>query len=957
MAYDKYGFKIEVKRHKPGDNEVHQHHLYLYKDDNDALYVALKDKNNRLRQIPLAKKLQALTPEYPTLAKDLLNVIEDPRNKLQKKHIKGLLRITADLGYTGIYENFRNGFVKLQEFLLTIKTEEEFTNAMNGMDIQAYDITHSINVLPMPDVVNEEERKPIERLNKTYTKNAQQASWNIATISLLSTNENLGREPITYLLNPFNNAKKALLKASNKYLSAIAQPHIINDDTYKLGLAYREFLMEMVDDPALKALRDFAEQYGEDVGPPPQTCLKILETKLATYKAHTVDGIEETRQLLASRDQRIKDWTARKEAIVARLNEDAIPADDSLEAIGLAIKAKQALIDEINATIDAFENLSLPLCTSAYTQHLAIRPAPDADADDYSAWRVKGVLIWRNMFHGNTVFLECATVWSPTDPVKLDVKKLAKLAPHSPRAWIRYQNCLYFANKEDNTLTLLTNHPDRIKEFDELLQELPRQAGDEKSQYVLIKDSALLRQLTTITKQSFVVDENQSEALTPFFADARVNCTALKEHALRLEQELVKLQAQHADLMERQEEADAEKVSDDGLDNLTDEDIEPLEEPGQIKVGFMRRVYRQTRASINPTGVHAMLLELETKQAAIAVSVAEMKKILTASKTQDNPLMYLKAHQALYEGINRSLVEQRSKYQAFIELLTQQPEEVQQELTARIATWLNEWGRMQDITDYYPRRIENIEHKKFLVQLRKIANASERLIKQFESPNKKQVKAQDVKEQLDHIEKFIRDNDDPKKDLTTLKGLQKQVQAIDGKLEEYKQKRKQLTISFFGSSLDQGIDLKNIPRQNKSNATFIKYLNERNKTYAMRDWFSVNLAMFLGCFGYTSERLEREKYLIELRTLTIAYKNDPTEDNYIALSECIEEGLTKPAMIRATFFSPRAKVNEPNYANSLQSKLLLFKAKLAEVEDVIKDKKQEEVRIEVDDQHQAPLPG
>jgi hypothetical protein len=140
--------------------------------------------------------------------------------------------------------------------------------------------------------------------------------------------------------------------------------------------------------------------------------------------------------------------------------------------------------------------------------------------------------------------------------------------------------------------------------------------------------------------------------------------------------------------------------------------------------------------------------------------------------------------------------------------------------------------------------------------------------------------------------------------------------------------RKALFAEYFGDQFenDLKVDAKDDDKE------FTKYLKTRNKTYAIRDWFSLSFATFLGFFGYTSERTEREKYLLALKKVVAGYIEDP-DHNYHPVAEQILIGQ-RPGILRPLFFSSRKNADNKFHEDSLQYKLTAFKQRFMDIENL-----------------------
>ncbi|BCA95277.1 hypothetical protein TUM19329_16380 [Legionella antarctica] len=104
---------------------------------------------------------------------------------------------------------------------------------------------------------------------------------------------------------------------------------------------------------------------------------------------------------------------------------------------------------------------------------------------------------------------------------------------------------------------------------------------------------------------------------------------------------------------------------------------------------------------------------------------------------------------------------------------------------------------------------------------------------------------------------------------------------------------------------------------------FPQYLAERAHKFWLKDFFRSFAALTFGCFGYKTDAQVRETYVNELTDVFENYKKDSSEENRLQLLDKIDIGQDQ--------FSPRAKVGEERYNESLHSKLQDLKKSISEV--------------------------
>lgn len=102
---------------------------------------------------------------------------------------------------------------------------------------------------------------------------------------------------------------------------------------------------------------------------------------------------------------------------------------------------------------------------------------------------------------------------------------------------------------------------------------------------------------------------------------------------------------------------------------------------------------------------------------------------------------------------------------------------------------------------------------------------------------------------------------------------------------------------------------------NKKQGIFYRYLIEREKTYAWRDYWSTMAACLFGCFGYQTEREKRRNFINTLNTLM---SQDPIDTHHVL--ETIQ--------MHSHVFSPRATESSKLYKHSLRHCLLRFQGEL-----------------------------
>jgi hypothetical protein len=125
--------------------------------------------------------------------------------------------------------------------------------------------------------------------------------------------------------------------------------------------------------------------------------------------------------------------------------------------------------------------------------------------------------------------------------------------------------------------------------------------------------------------------------------------------------------------------------------------------------------------------------------------------------------------------------------------------------------------------------------------------------------------------------------------------------------EEALGKRKALKLKFFGTN------------DHKIEGTFDKYLNERNKTYKLRDWIE---SIIFGCFGYKTQKQRRTAYIEQLAADVTAYEKDPTKCGKLKADIARAHGL----------FAPRARQGK-GYEKSFKAHLESLEAEINKIEN------------------------
>ena len=929
--YTKYGFKIKLNYPgKPTGTSVKAQRVYLYKDDADKLFFAIKNKKEAVVYVPLNNELGF---EH----QNILDALNDPTQtlSLSKEQMKLVLSITAKKGYTGVYENYMKVLNKLKAMLESITDEhvlsEEHVRLLG--DSQSLDKNDSKKLFPISDFLDLTE---IEKINQEimytrYLNRAIQAGWSMAKLVLNSIDEDHSSGPAMYFAS--NPTSFLLLEASNAYLSESKVLQIIDEKTYQFGLAFRDFLEESMGDQAVQDLVKPVVVLGQVVsrGVRLQDKLAILNARLATYQA--LKEMERMNELLASSEARKEEWIEEKNELqkdLAALDGNAEP--DSLAEIDQLIESKRLMIDRITKIQTEFGELRAPILISDYTRHWEKRPEPGTPG--YVEWRETGLQCWQALSSGNACVSDSDVLWVLDNPVGTDIDKLPM---ESIRAYIRYNQKLYFANKVTNTLICLTEEAEKIKAFDALVANQDRQVVDKKTTRVHLTDGQLLENIATALEQHWVIDQNQCGAENiAFFKDSEEECDELTQATARLTDEIKVLELKQENLIKLDEEQEEEQVSDDSDDDLT-----PIEskKPAASTSGFfsanaswfgMRSKVKTSTAM--PSTIDKPMLALEERQNDIRDSVERLRKILAEISTTKSPLKVLQAAETelLHQTISDALKQQMVDWIIFIEQVANEPPDIQIKISPQKKEWLSTYYRMKNIADAYTNRINKINDKKTMIHLRKLEEDCVSLIQDFDS-NHKTVTYEQVSEQLKIIDNLCKEEKTKKKvELTSINLHRDRLSEIRKRLDDYRKKRTRLTKKMFGSN--PNLDFHLMDPAVKQEGLFIKYLNERNATYIIRDWLSIRVALLLGCFGYVSERLERERYIGQLREYTQAYQVDPSEDNYNTLSELIDEGLTKPGQVRTYFFSPRVHEKDKNYDCTLHAKLKKFKARLSTVE-------------------------
>ncbi len=153
------------------------------------------------------------------------------------------------------------------------------------------------------------------------------------------------------------------------------------------------------------------------------------------------------------------------------------------------------------------------------------------------------------------------------------------------------------------------------------------------------------------------------------------------------------------------------------------------------------------------------------------------------------------------------------------------------------------------------------------------------------------------------------------------------------KQELIKENRAALLDDFFGAEFFENLKDSNVQPNDK---LFTKYIKQRNQTYFYQDWMSMGLAMVLGVFGYTSERLERERYISELQAATEKYVNNTDDDNNEELLDVLRDVISDgqlPGVFRPYFFSSRAAgKGQKFHPDSFQYLLDKFETRLNTIE-------------------------
>lgn len=136
--------------------------------------------------------------------------------------------------------------------------------------------------------------------------------------------------------------------------------------------------------------------------------------------------------------------------------------------------------------------------------------------------------------------------------------------------------------------------------------------------------------------------------------------------------------------------------------------------------------------------------------------------------------------------------------------------------------------------------------------------------------------------------------------------LETDVKALKIK-EEALKKRQALKVKFFGTD------------DHKIEGTFDKYLNERNKTYKLRDWIE---SIIFGCFGYKTQKQRRTAYIEQLAADVTAYEKDPTKCEKLKADIARAHGL----------FAPRARQGK-GYEKSFKAHLESLEAEINKIEN------------------------
>jgi hypothetical protein len=148
--------------------------------------------------------------------------------------------------------------------------------------------------------------------------------------------------------------------------------------------------------------------------------------------------------------------------------------------------------------------------------------------------------------------------------------------------------------------------------------------------------------------------------------------------------------------------------------------------------------------------------------------------------------------------------------------------------------------------------------------------------------------------------------------------IQSWQNKLDDKLQSHYQAKQQFLA--FSTKLDKLYSNKEVRQKtlvnkvNHAKTMLDDYLQQRNQTYWLRDYFSNMAALTLGCFGYRSEFSQRNQYIDELKSNLDNYVKNKV--SYEQVIKIINDGISK--------FKPRSAQSN----HSLQYQLLSLKQQI-----------------------------
>ncbi len=474
-----------------------------------------------------------------------------------------------------------------------------------------------------------------------------------------------------------------------------------------------------------------------------------------------------------------------------------------------------------------------------------------------------------------------------------------------------------------NTLVLLTNDTTTISQFDQLLSEQTQHVIAKKIKRAHIVEGELLIQLATLMQQSYLIDENAYNVeLIEQFKEMRQAVNELNTFAAQLTRENLALQSK---LQKQDEDMDQPCFDSDG-----DPEIDVIPESRKVETAILWPIrlsfWKKDDEKSKP--IDEQFAHLENTQNAVKVFANQLSHLLNEVTNKRRPLQALdeKSTSALYQILQDYITAVDKPWLNFLDLLRNLDDASVLKLEAKKEAWLKTHTTIITICDKYQAKKMKLSTAQSQLKWQKIATNCNALIDTFYSEDGREITLADLEKHLVVVQDFCKDGVESEEATDLLE----RINLAQNQLLVMNKERHDLVIEMFGSDLE--LDLQSLDATKKGQGLLVDYLNERNSTYAYRDWFSMCVALFLGCLGYATERAMREYYLEDLRELTKAYDELPTLENYEALLDHLDEGITRPGYLQATFFSPRANFGYPAYKNSMQCHLIEFKEKLEGLE-------------------------